>query len=552
MDVNESFYKKLLEYIFENGTEGIVVINNHGLIETCNKRFLKILGTTKKKILGFEIDKVMPSLEIENNELLNYEIQAVNKLVTVRKKSLVEEGTHLEILFISENQVTNEFIRDYYEFKKTKEMYESILNSIDEGIHVADADGNMCFINPAQEQIDGLKAESVLGKHWLDIYELSKNNSLILKVLNDGNSILNIEQNYVVNNKKIINIVCSCMPIYVNGQNIGAVAITRDYIKYKEIAEKILNSNLLYNDKNKSKTEFKYKTQYTFDDISGKNKIMIESIKMAKDASMSESAVLIYGETGTGKEMYAQSIHAKSNRANKPFLAINCAAIPENLLEGILFGTTKGIYTGAIDRSGLLEEITGGTLFLDEINSMSMTLQSKLLRVIEEIENGKLRADLFYRLAVIYLMIPPLRNRKEDLDFFCQYYIKKYNVEMKKNVSKLSPQVYESFYKYHWPGNIRQLKHCIESAMNIIPDNETMLAEKYLPQYLKFTTSGNNISESSNDNESPDILQVISSNEKEKIISALMRNNGNAAKAAKELGVTRQHIHYQLKKYRLK
>ncbi len=225
----------------------------------------------------------------------------------------------------------------------------------------------------------------------------------------------------------------------------------------------------------------------------------------------STSSVLVYGETGTGKELYVQSIHNYSSRFNKPFIAQNCAALPENLFESILFGTVKGAFTGAVDKPGLFEQAHGGTLFLDEINSMPINLQTKLLRVLQDgvirrvgdsrdrkidvriiaamnveplkaVENGQIREDLFYRLNVVNIKLVPLRDRLEDIPLYVEHFIDKYNKELNKNVKGISSKVKELFMSYNWPGNVRELQHIIEAAINIV-DNEYIELDN-LPIYL--------------------------------------------------------------------
>ena len=213
-------------------------------------------------------------------------------------------------------------------------------------------------------------------------------------------------------------------------------------------------------------------------------------------ASRSKSTALIYGETGTGKELVAQALHSNSPRGNKRFLSQNCAAIPENLLESILFGTVKGGFTNAENHMGLFEAASGGTLFLDEVNSMDLAVQAKLLRVLEEqkvtrigsteeipidvriiaamnespkdcVKNGKLREDLYYRLRVVQLDIPPLRKRKEDILPLTEYYIEFFNRTMHRRIENVSSQVMEAFQQYTWPGNVRELRNMIESGFNL-------------------------------------------------------------------------------------
>lgn len=578
---------KITRKVFDEVQEGILIMDKQGVILEANEKFQSIVNLPKKNIVGFTINDIMPDLP-ENKEICDYRFKNLNKLVFVRYKKIAIDNNnedYVEVLFVCENHFNLELAQKYTEVKQSKEIFESILNSIDEGVHVSDVNGKLIYINPTQEKLDGLEPGEAIGKHWLDIYDLDEETSLILRVLKDGKPIHDEYQNYVVRNGKYISVVCSSVvPLHYDGKLIGAAAINKDYIRFKEIAEKILSTKqtpALRKD-NDEKSEY-----YSFSDIIGRNRRLLESVNWAKTASKSESPVLIYGETGTGKEMFVQSIHYASKRSKEPFIAINCAAIPENLLEGILFGTTKGAFTGAIDRIGLFEQANNGTLFLDEINSMPPLLQSKLLRVLEEkkimrlggnheipvnvriiascnvepteaIDKEELRSDLFYRLAVIYITIPPLCERLDDLPILIDSFINSYNKLLNKNVKSIDKEVLEKFYKYYWPGNVRQLKHCIECAMNIVQPHEVMIKTEHIPIYLKnFMTQnkqnkdiGKFTMETISNKKS--LLDEIFEKEKNDIIKALRNSRGNIAKAARALGMSRQSLHYRVKKYNLK
>jgi len=305
---------------------------------------------------------------------------------------------------------------------------------------------------------------------------------------------------------------------------------------------------------------------------------------------------MIYGETGTGKELFAQSIHNASHRSGGPFMAINCAAIPENLLEGILFGTSKGVYTGAVDKAGLFEQANGGTIFLDEINSMPVSLQAKLMRVLQEkkvrrlghqeetsinvrvisscnqepneaMEQQQLRHDLFYRLAVVYLMLPPLRRQTEDILMLCDHFIEQYNHRLHKSVNALHPNVISAFLDYDWPGNVRQLENCIESAMNIVAADCTVIQPYHIPTYMGLFSNQRPrhfpASTRPTDNGIPsdglldildndNVIKKLQGEEKNIIVQTLKGNRGNITKTARQLGISRQRLQYRLKKYGLK
>ena len=296
-----------------------------------------------------------------------------------------------------------------------------------------------------------------------------------------------------------------------------------------------------------------------------------------------DSSVMIYGETGTGKELVAQSLHTSSHRKNKRFVSQNCAAIPDNLLESILFGTTKGSYTGAENTPGLFEIANGGTIFLDEINSMDIGIQSKILKVVEEkqvtrlgshnpvnidvkvvsavnvnpiqcVAEKKIRDDLFYRLSVVQINIPPLRARMEDVKALTRYYIDVFNEKMGKNILDVDEEVEELFARYSWPGNVRELRNIIEGAFNIVSGR--IIRRMDLPEY--FIEPLNSFPSDQMMATQDDMLfeegfsldEAINSMEKNMIARAL-RTTRSQAEAARLLGISRQTLSYKILKHRI-
>ena len=255
----------------------------------------------------------------------------------------------------------------------------------------------------------------------------------------------------------------------------------------------------------------KKKRSYDLEDFIGEAPSVQELKKTVRKVAPQDSNIMIYGETGTGKEIFAQSIHRASSRRSKKFLAINCAAIPETLIESLLFGTQKGSFTGSEDKAGYFEEASGGTLFLDELNSMSLAMQSKILRVIQEntfrrvggnkdlkldvriisscnedpfraIADNQFRRDLFYRLSTVMLELPPLREHLEDLEELVRYHLNATSYQYVHGITEVDPQVYAILRSYHWPGNVRELFHVLDYAQNVA-DSSTMRPE-HLPSYL--------------------------------------------------------------------
>lgn len=459
-------------------------------------------------------------------------------------------------------------------------VLQNILHYIDEGIHVIDNQGNTILYNDAMARLEGLDKESVLDKNILDIFpSLDESSSTLLTVMNTGRPIVNRNQTYLNYKGNKITTMNTTIPLFINDEKVGALEIAKDITKIKALSEQVidLQQELFKKDRENVKPSIK---RYTFENIIGNSIEIKKAIDIARKASMSDSTVLIYGETGTGKELFSQSIHYCGKRKNKPFIAQNCAALPESLLESILFGTVKGSFTGALDRPGLFEQANGGTLLLDEINSMGLTLQSKLLRVLQEgyirrvgglkdipidvriiattnedpiiaIEKGTLRKDLYYRLNVISIKVPSLRERKEDLKLLCDYFIRKYNKKLNKDVWMISEHVYEHFLNYTWPGNVRELENLIEGAINFISKDEHVLKKEHFPSYIiEESTEIIDIKDKINlENSLPEIISEI---EKKLIIYALKSAGNNITKAANKLNIKRQTLQHKIKKYKIK
>jgi len=325
----------------------------------------------------------------------------------------------------------------------------------------------------------------------------------------------------------------------------------------------------------------KERETYNFKNFLGKSKVMQEIFRKVKKIGQSKaSTILIQGESGTGKELVARAIHESSNGSNRPFLEINCAALPETLLESELFGHEKGAFTDAKYRKkGLFELAEGGTIFLDEIGEMGITLQSRLLRVIENktfrrvggvkdlkvntriisatnrdlkqaIKEGKFRSDLYYRLQVIPIYLPPLRERKEDIPLLANHFISMFNKEFNKNVKKISPKVERLLVNYSWPGNVRELKNVIERAMLLEAEDEI------LPEHLPPEITGEapeDFVEHESSTDTIDSLYPITLKDMERILieKTLEKTSGNKSQAAKILGISRQTLREKVKQYRL-
>lgn len=478
-------------------------------------------------------------------------------------------------------------------------LFAQLFDHLPLGVSVHDVNNTIVYYNRALSLIDDLDPAEVIGRPINEVFRPFDSKGLLSqRCLDTHRPFVNQPLFYYTRLGKLVNSIHQVFPLVLENRLLGCICFVGGYSDFglaPNPAPERKSAPAEENPAGKS-------GHYTFERILTQNSDMKRAIEVTARSADSDSAIMIYGETGSGKEMFAQSAHHFSRRAKKPFMAVSCAAIPENLLEGLLFGTVKGAFTGAQDRPGLMEMADGGTLFLDEINSMPLGLQSKMLRAIQEqtvkriggtrersvslkiisatnnhpqraVTEGQLRPDLLYRLGVVIVEIPPLRDRKDDLNLLASHFIEKFNRRLGKNVSGLSPDIERAFEKHYWPGNVRELEHVIESAMNLISVSETTLEAAHFSSSLfrgdmmgglspaapgigygrrrtsapePGAASGKTASEPRPTAPGPD------PDEKARIIEALEVSGGNVARAARALNISPQLMHHRIKKHGLK
>ena len=473
----------------------------------------------------------------------------------------------------------------------------SVFDLFDEGVIITDTDGRILFYNEIQADIDSLRPANVIGKNIADIYQMQWRHSMIYRCLEANAPVIGRLFFYRTYKGKLANTIHSVFPLRDNGVLVGAICFVKNY----NLLEKVMTGFSTVS--SSPPPEMKNGTRYQFTDLVGGDENFLHAVGTARLAAESNSPVMLFGETGSGKEVFAQSIHNYSQRKDFPFIGVNCAAIPDSLLEGLLFGTARGAFTGAMDKIGLFEQADGGTLFLDELNSMPTHLQAKLLRVLQEkkirrvgaanevavsvkiissvnipahkaIREGQLRMDLFYRLAVVYIAIPPLREQPNGIETLTRHFIYKNNLALGKAVNSVSELVMQFFQSYHWPGNIRELEHIIEGAMNTIGPDTTLRTAHLPPHFLldQIRDEGPPLSmlpanqpaqKTTDDTDAPDerpatpakqktdLRRHRQEQERQLIDSALAATAGNVSYAARRLNVSRQLIHYKMRKYGL-
>lgn len=446
-----------------------------------------------------------------------------------------------------------------------------ILDYISDGVQVIDQEGRLIYCNRRAAVLDDINIENSIGKHILDIYpSLTVETSTLLKVVKGGHPILNHEQSYTTYKGNLVTTVNSTLPIRVGKEILGAIEVSHNITEFKMLSERVVDlQNKVYGGKAKLSEE---SAVYCFDDIVTNSDEMNHLKAIAMRIALADIPILVHGDTGTGKELVVQSIHNASLRRKKAFIAQNCAAIPATLLEGILFGTVKGSFTGATDRPGLLELADGGTLFLDEINSMPLELQGKFLRVLQDgkvrrvgdtktrsvdvriiaamnidpqlgVEEGHIRKDLYFRLNTVTLSIPKLSERPEDIMLLARHFVARFNDRLYLDVKGFSREVEKLFMNYPWPGNVRELEHVIEGAMNLVDGR--YITKDVLPKHLQqFETKSKLLFEDQN----VTLSVALERAENEMIHKALKATANNVTKAAEILGIPRQTLQSKIKK----
>lgn len=445
---------------------------------------------------------------------------------------------------------------------------------------IVDRNLNVIYTNRFNPRLDEESTENeyhgYLNRRYFDVYPLLQpENSTMLKCLKTGKIITREAQTFTDVFGRVYTTNNITYPIIRFGEVIAAMELSQDITSVGDVrnAERKETAPLEYTIPETILPEYS-----SLNCIITNNNQMLDNIRKSKIFARNNEPILVYGETGTGKELFVEAMVQENSDRKKKYIAQNCAAIPETLFESLLFGSTKGAFTGAENRMGLFEMANGGVLFLDELNSMPIALQAKLLRVLQDgkirpvgsetektvdvkvivalnknplelIKEGNLREDLFYRLSGCMIFLTPLRDRKEDIPLYIDYFVEILNNKYDKNISVMTSNLRSILMKYWWPGNVRELRHVLESMVNL-SESETLSTEN-LPIYLKelidaqMETGMESVSAVHTAPNIP-LKDILENTEREAIISALRAAGGNYTKAAKRLEIPRQTLMFKM------
>ena len=510
------------------------------------------------------------------------EMELLHKLLYIRKPFAREEIQQITLALAEKWNVEGELGDKHRQLEVSNQRLEAVLDSTGDAIAMFDIKGHLQFANRGYEQMfelttDALKQMSAdkLGEHIKRYFQEPKHfeetETLLLahpeKVLEEVTEVRRPERKMLYR---------FTAPVHdIEQEVIGRIIVYRDISKEIEISQMKVEVSRL-------RTELEMK--YAFDKIVGKSEAMKSVYVLMQQAIESNITVLIQGESGTGKELVARAIHFNSSRKAGPFVDVNCAAIPESLIESELFGHERGSFTGAtMQRIGKFESANGGTIFLDEIADMQPLVQAKLLRVLQEreiqrvggtgnipinvrviaatnqdleaaVKTGQFREDLFYRIAGFPIPIPPLKERREDIPLLGHHFLQEYAKAANKPISGFSTGALQLLMSYDWPGNVRELENMIERAV-LLETSDVLQASN--PALSNLHSMGKGYTSDSDDKGMPTLAststEILSLEEIEKqaLVHALEVTDNNITKAAQALGINRVTIHRKLKRYNL-
>jgi len=559
------------------GADGLLVVDRELNVVSCSEEAERILERPAVFTVGRPIEEILGSVVGQEGfplrETLQKGVVHANVRLDVKTPSGVTKP--LSVSFSPLRGVDGEVRGVVVSFRDVEEMARlwdellertrelelerkrliGILNSITDGVFTIDENWRITSWNKAAEEITGYGAEEAIGKPCAEVLRGGKcgKDCPMQRTLERGKPTLNVEVEILHKSGRLVPISVNTALLYdESGEVIGAVETFRDLSALRRLTREV-------------------QERYGFGNIVGKSKAMQEVYELLDLVAETDATVLILGESGTGKELVARAIHYNSPRKHGPFVAVNCAALTETLLESELFGHEKGAFTGAFrSKPGRFELANGGTLFLDEIGEISPAVQVKLLRFLDqrtfervggtepiavdvriiaatnrdlwkEVKEGRFREDLFYRLNVVPIHLPPLRERKDDIPLLVEHFLEKLNARLRRNVKRVSAEAMQCLLEYPWPGNVRELENAIEQAL------VRCRGEELQPEHLPMQVCSKAMRQTL-DLGAADLLDAA---ERQAILLALHESGGKRAEAARRLGVSKVTLWRKMKKHGL-
>lgn len=542
----EADYLMSCRNIMDSVADGVFTVDMNMLITTYNRAAEEMTGYSHEEAIGRPCHEVFRTEVCTDDCPLKEALKKGKPIVSREVYILDKHGARVPIsVCASVLQDTEGNVIGGVETIRNLKDFSTILDSVADGVFTVDEQMVVLSFNRAAEEITGYTHDEAIGKHCYEIFrsEACAVACPVKEAIATGTSVINREVEIIDrhNNKKPISVSASVL-LDSAGKARGGVETIRDMSFIHTLKNELHD-------------------KYTFQSLISRNHSMRRLFDVMADIASSEATVFLHGESGTGKELFARAIHDLSPRKKGPLVIVNCGALPETLLEAEIFGVRKGAYTGAVEnRPGRLELCNGGTFFLDEIGDLPLQLQVKLLRVLENkefqplgaknpmkadvrfitathrnlaemVEEGTFRRDLYFRINIVELNIPPLRERKEDIPLLLEIALKKFNLSYGKKVQRVSPEVLKLLLTHDFPGNVRELLNFIEQAVILCKGSEIGL--DLLPKGFVQEPSGSEKVARRRSSKAPDV-EILS--------EVISRHRGNRSGAAQELGVDRSTL----------
>jgi PAS domain S-box-containing protein len=527
---------------------------------------LKIVGLTRDRAENRLIVDTIPNtrlhivLQSGTPEINRIQYLGDKTIVTSRFPLMDESGKVYAAMAIFRDMTNVEkMAEEVINHKEMESLLTGIIDATYDAISVADEKGKIVLVNKAYTRITGMSAEYVIGK--MATVDIAEGSSLHMEVARIREPVFNAKLKVGPRKKDVI---VNVTPLLVKGKFKGSVGVIHDISEIERLARELEDARRL----------LRYvKAKYTFDDIAGSSPLMKIAKEQARKVSRTRATVLLNGQSGTGKELFAHAIHNSSDRRDANFISVNCAALPETLLESELFGYVEGAFTGAIrgGKKGLLQEANGGTVFLDEVGKMNLSVQSKFLRFLQDheikpvggnksvkldvriiaatnleldklVEEGRFLSDLYYRLNVVPIVLPALKNHPEDIPEIVHTIIMRLNQEYGRMVERIEPAALNLLQKHDWPGNVRELENVIGRAIINMEPDEHIIKTSHL-QGLSVVSERRDLLPEG------DLEKMMSDYEKRVIVAALDKNDWNKTATAKELGISIRNLYYKIERY---
>lgn len=571
---NEQYFRRIQtemdrqRLILNSIEEGMIGIDQKGIVDFINESACRMLEVSDFNTIGKSIFEIIPDSKLvrvlnTKKAELNNELVLPNGLAIISSRypliSADGETFGAFAVFKDVSEVVK-LAEEVTDLKSIKTMLEAIIQSSDDAISVVDEKGNGVLVNRAYTRITGLSEDEVIGKPAT--VDINEGESIHLKVLETQKPIRGVNMRIGEDNRDVI---VNVAPIIVNDQMKGSVGVIHDITEMRNLMKELDWAKQIIR---------KLESTFTFSDIHGNSADIRLSIEQAKIAAKSDIPVLLRGEPGSGKELFANAIHSESNRNSSKFIRVNCSAIDPSVIERELFGEFEQDHSTPV-KLGLFDEAMSGSIFLDEVTDLPLGVQLRLLEHLKQrtaqtnehlkfnpvriiaatsknlekaIHEGSFNVDLYYALNRITIQIPPLRIRKADIPEIAVQLLKKLNQEFGMNVGKISAEAMNKLQQYEWPGNVRELENVLSRAMIYIGPGSSIIQAEDIKRSL-FTSEVKTTEEILP--EKSTLASVMDDYERSVLEKALEEHNGNKSLTANRLGISLRSLYYKLEKFKL-